>query len=175
VSDRVKAIIFFISVAEFLVRHCNFNSLLGVITGLNLTAISRLHGTIINSLNQPKRLNLILSFQSPDQSFKYLREAHTAAGFISIPYLGLFLQDLSRIDEGNPDILFLSGKELINFPKCALTDKAIFELLIHKKAIPELNKSISPLEPLKTFLYELPTITEVELFSLSYLREPRRT
>jgi hypothetical protein len=115
----------------------------------------------------------LLIIQNPEQIFKHLREAQKKAGFYAVPYLGLYLQDLSRIDEGNPGEVMVCGKELINFPKYYLNETAIFNLLIHQKAIGNFIENITPMEPLKSFLQEMPLITEKELHILSLEREPR--
>jgi len=69
--------------------------------------------------------------------------------------------------------VIISGRELINFPKYSLNETAIFNLLIHQKAITNFIDNIKPLLPLKSFLNEMPLITEKELHMLSLEREPR--
>jgi hypothetical protein len=172
-ADRAKAIGFFVSLAQSLFQKNNFNSLIGVLAGLNLAAISRLKVTFTHVKKSiQEHLESLFNLQNPEQNFKYLREAMKKGGFNSIPYLGLYLQDLSRIDEGNPPEVIIAGRELVNFPKYSLNETAIFNLLIHQKAITHFE-NIKPLEPLKTFLHEMPLITEKELHMLSLEREPR--
>jgi hypothetical protein len=173
-ADRTKAIIFFVYLAQNLFQKNNFNSLIGVLAGLNLAAISRLRVTLSSlKKNIQEHLDSLLHLQNPEQNFKHLREAMKKGGFNAVPYLGLYLQDLSRIDEGNPPEVIIAGRELINFPKYSLNETAIFNLLIHQKAITHFTENIKPLEPLKTFLQEMPLITEKELHMLSLEREPR--
>uniref|UniRef100_A0A6B2L6A9 Ras-GEF domain-containing protein n=1 Tax=Arcella intermedia TaxID=1963864 RepID=A0A6B2L6A9_9EUKA len=172
VADRVDAIKFFVSVAQNLFQKNNFNSLLGILAGLNLASITRLQITLNNLPKKTTELmEYLFTIQDPSSSFKHLREAKKKAGFNAVPYLGLNLQDLTRIDEGNATELIVSGLNLINFPKFSLNETATSDLLIHQKAID--NFKISKLEPLFTFLGELPALTEKELHSMSLEREPK--
>jgi len=87
-ADRVKAISFFVSLAQSLFQKINFNSLIGVLAGLNLAAISRLKITFSNiKKNIQEHLDSLLNLQNPEQNFKHLREAMKKGGFNAVPYL----------------------------------------------------------------------------------------
>lgn len=103
----------------------NFHILLACVSGLNCSSISRLKFT---RERLDKKTQLVLSeleqLTSMENSFKTMRDEFKARMPPCIPPLGMFLIDLTFIEDGNPD--FLDGK--INFEKRALYYKTL-ELL----------------------------------------------
>lgn len=117
--------------------------------------------------------------------------------------MGVHLSDLTFMDEGNPDFLDVRVNEalvarislsqssrevkLINFPKHHLVSRSISELLrfqnmpysMPPKGMRSLFTTLiffsASLEPLYTYLKELPGLMEKELYDLSLDREPRNS
>jgi len=85
----------------------------------------------------------------------------------ALPYLGMYLTDLTFIDDGNPDVV----DSKINWNKRELTYRVLSEIELYQ----QVQYSFPAVEPIRTFLTELPGINEKELFELSLLREPRET
>ena len=96
-EDRVSMITKFMEIGIYLHKLNNFNGLMGVIAGLNMSAISRLKKTwlIINEQNnspnsilfQYKKLEGLMS---PTGSWKNYRSSLLNAKLPAIPYLGIF-------------------------------------------------------------------------------------
>jgi len=108
--------------------------------------------------------------EDPTNGFKNLREVTKNSGKI-IPYLGIYLQDLNMMEESPTHVQRGEDVELINFPKFYLIASGIKGLLNYQKSL----ASEGPVrqDPLYTFLYELPGMTDKELYALSLEREPK--
>ena len=98
----------------------------------------------------------------------YISRAHPFLSYDGFSR-AIYLKDLTMIDEGNPDLLQIQEKSLINFPKHLLTSKRIDSMMDHQNVSFRGTKR----EPIFTFLYELPGLPEDELYELSLEREPR--
>ena len=85
-------------------------------------------------------------------AFKDYRAALHKAKPPSLPYLGMYLTDLTFIDDGNPDTV--DGK--INWNKRELTYRVLSEIELYQ----QVPYNFPPVEPIRTFLTELPGINE---------------
>ena len=103
---------------------------------------------------------------SPTQSFKNFREKLAQPGLPAIPYLGVYLTDLTFIDDGNPSEY---GDGMINFTKRQLVAGVLNEVLKYQQS----QFDIKPEEPLFSFLKEFPALDADALYKLSLTREPR--
>ena len=68
-----------------------------------------------------EKLEVLNTLMSPNDNFKNYREALKNMNATCIPYLGLWLADLTFIDDGNPDVL--EPEKLLNYEKTAMTAK----------------------------------------------------
>jgi len=168
-SKRVAVLEKIIDVCQCLVELNNFNTLMGIIGSLGLSAIHRLKSTF-NSISPEKTKNLtrFQEMMSTASSYKNYRAALKAAQSPILPYIGISLTDLTFLETGNPDTL----QEKINFRKRELIFKAIEEVVLHQNNA----YNIVPKEPLYSLLQELPqNVNEDELYNLSLFFEPRPT
>ncbi len=78
------------------------------------------------------------------------------------------MSDLTFTEDGNPDEL-QNNKELINFAKREL----IYNIIVQVQLNQQKTYTLPIVEPLYTFLLEVPTLNEKELYELSLQREPR--
>lgn len=74
------------------------------------------------------------------------------------------MTDLTFIEDGNPE-----NSNTINFRKRELVSRVLLEI----EAFQERFYGIEPLEPLRSYLIELPFMDEDSLYKLSLQREPR--
>jgi hypothetical protein len=162
-----------LQIADRLRRLNNFNTLMGVLAGLNMSSVNRLRHTI--ALLAPKHLELKAALQTlvaPTQSFKQYRDAlHQVTG-ACVPYLGVYLTDLTFTEDGNKDTVQKPNDakvKLINIKKRALVHNIISEVQLYQQASFDLTKT----EPLHTMILEVPNVDETSLYSMSLLREPR--
>jgi len=140
---------------------------MGVIAGLNMSPISRLKATkkdLNNRLHKSfKKLEVLMH---PNASFKNYRNRLHASTPPCLPYLGVYLSDLTFMEDGNPDKV----DGLINFAKRRLMHGTIEE--VQQYQVTPYN--ISKMEPAYTYLVELPILSEKDLYELSLAREPRK-
>ena len=86
-----------------------------------------------------------------------------------IPYLGVYLSDLTFIDEGNLD--YVKDNKLINFEKRALSAKVITEIQLFQ----QMQYCFRPMPFLQSYLTNLKMFSESEAYKLSLEYEPRES
>jgi len=128
---------------------------------------------------------------SCDFSWRAYRTAIHEAKPPCLPYIGVYLQDLIFIEEGNPGTLFFSSYlflfiflvqarpdhvvttdnlgDLINFSKRELVASAIRELQQYQQQAYNLLE----VPRISALFVNLPTKSDDELYNLSLKREPR--
>jgi len=181
-SDRAEMICKFITLAQSLLNLNNYHSLVGVISGLSLAAISRLNQSFVHVPKKlQEQLKSITSLCTPEKSFKALRDQMSSSNVQMLPYMGIFLGDVILIDEGNPDTIEKEKRDeskkvrrLINFSKYQQLHQRIYSLLLYQQS--EVLRNFKKIEPLYTLLHEIPgCLTGKELYQLSIAREPPNT
>lgn len=102
-NESTQAFSFFINQAELFVEEGNFDAAQSILAGLNNAAVYRLP-IELDSTNRDKLSKLTALF-SYEKSFSALRatyKVYESENRNYIPYLGMYLTDLTFIDEGNP-------------------------------------------------------------------------
>jgi hypothetical protein len=109
-KGRDKVLLHFIAVMKCLREYNNFNSLLCILSAIESASVSRLDYSdkVTKALEEHKALI------DSKASFKNYRDAFAAARPPCIPYIGLYLQDLTFINFAGET---LEDKESINFTK----------------------------------------------------------
>ena len=79
---------------------------------------------------------------------------------------GVYLSDLTFIDEGNPDVL---EERYINFDKYDMTYNALREVLVFQQS----RYEFVPNFLLQNYFYALPALDEKTLYNISLFVEPR--
>eukprot|EP00002_Diphylleia_rotans_P000841 TRINITY_DN1044_c0_g2_i2.p1 TRINITY_DN1044_c0_g2~~TRINITY_DN1044_c0_g2_i2.p1 ORF type:complete len:942 (+),score=200.02 TRINITY_DN1044_c0_g2_i2:261-2828(+) len=155
-----------VSLAEQFKELNNFQLLMAVISGLNTSAVHRLKFT---REEIPKRsMEVFTSLEelmSSESSFKRYRETLHNCQPPCMPYIGIYLTDLTHIEDGNPTII--DGQ--INFEKLKLVFRVISEIRQYQYGTYGFPKS-STLAP---FLTLLPHLDDDSMYQISTLREPR--
>jgi len=150
----------------------NYHTLMGVIAGMNTSSINRLN-TMKNEASSriTKQFKKIEDVMNPRSAFATYRQMLHESSPPIIPYLGVYLTDLTFIEDGNKDYLDDPGTTIINFSKRELVYRVIEEI----KQYQQTGYDFKALEPIHTFLAQLPNLNEKDLFELSLVREPRKT
>jgi len=170
IKDRVKLLLRLIGIAQVLLEMRNFSSLMGLLTGLSLSPISRLKHTWAKvPAKTLETFHELQQIQDPSNSFRNLRDQLEEAGVQCLPYIGTFLSDLTFMDEGNPDTVEVENQTLINLTKYSLVLRTVKQIQNYQGV----SYDILPKEPFYTFIMELPKLEEKELHELSLNREPR--
>ncbi|EFA80500.1 Ras guanine nucleotide exchange factor [Heterostelium album PN500] len=135
--------------------------------GLNNSALLRLKFT--KALVGKKYLESLESLEkemSCESSYKTYRELLHNTDPPCVPYIGVYLTDLTFIEEGNPNII---GNNLINFSKYTLLYKVISEVQQYQWS--EYNLNYVPI--IQTFIKDLNSPTVAELYQVSLQKEPK--
>ncbi|KAI8905244.1 hypothetical protein DFJ77DRAFT_443742 [Powellomyces hirtus] len=122
---RAKRVSLLIDIASHLLTLNNFSTLMAVIAGLNKAAISRLKMTFkeVGSKNL-KKLNEMERLMTAEGSYRNYRSHIKTVTRPCIPYIGVYLIDLTYMEDGNPD--FIAHR--INFTKRQMISGVINEI-----------------------------------------------
>ena len=165
---RIKMMIKFIKIAEALRKMNNFNTLMALIAGLNATSVFRLKWT---KGEVPRNLLVLFSdlekVMSSEGNSAFYRQVLQNVDPPTLPYLGVYLTDLTFIEDGNPD--YING--LINFKKRRL----IYGVISRIQQYQQLQYNFYPVHQIQEFLLRSPKLDENSQWELSLLREPRKT
>jgi len=175
VKDRAKVLTKFMNIAKHLRDLNNYNTLMGIIAGLNTVSVSRLkHSFAGIKRSITEQWDLLMELMNPSNAFKRLRSAIEDSGPTALPYIGMYLSDLTFMEDGNPDeIIREDGPnqvKLINFSKHFMIYRTLDQL---RKYQTSAKFDLKRQDPVFTFLFELPVLAEEELYQLSLIREPR--
>lgn len=103
-AARAAAIAGFIATAKECVRLDNFNDAFCVVAGLDSAAVKRLSDTWDLVPDAAYRdYQDLETLLSPDENFRSYRARADELRAPAVPYLGMFLRDLTLINIGNPD------------------------------------------------------------------------
>jgi len=169
--ERSKAVSKFIEIAQELQKLQNYDGVMSIIAGLTMSSVDRLK---ITKVSVPE--NLLTFFEKiedsmqPNHSWRTYREMLHACTTAAVPYLGMFLTDLTFIEDGNPDHYTTpSGTKLINFKKREMVYKVLQEVQVYQSQ----SYPLQPKEPFASYLRCLPFLDEETLYDISLQREPR--
>jgi len=159
----------FIQMAEELRRIGNLNGVFAIVAGLSGAAVHRLKKTW-ELVTKDKKANDAWEFQleltNPQSSFSQYRAAKAAIDPPMIPYLGVYLQDLTFIEEGNNDRL---ENGYINFVKFRM----IADILVEIKQFQQKEYNLQPVPAIQEYLLSTRILDEEKLFTLSQQVEAR--
>ncbi|KAI9190231.1 hypothetical protein H9P43_001664 [Blastocladiella emersonii ATCC 22665] len=171
--ERHAVIKYWIHVAQACATLQNFNAVTAVVAGLTMGPVRRLDKTW-KSFNQkhPKSSEAFTKLSDVvSTSGQYLnyRRMIKAVHPPCIPFLGVFITDLTFIEDGNPD--YLPENHLINFEKRRKVAAIIEEITRWQRSC---RYHLYPVPALQKFLTDLRTneLTERALYDLSLKAEP---
>lgn len=108
---------------------------------------------------------------SAEGSYKNFRNILKTESPPAIPYIGVYLGDLTFIEDGNPDLIMSEEKELINLLKMKMLSKVIEEIRMYQndpyniEYVGKIQKILEQEEDTQ--------LSQQELFDLSLKAEPR--
>ncbi|KAL9553698.1 hypothetical protein MBANPS3_003175 [Mucor bainieri] len=148
VKKRSALIKYWVNVAERCRIFNNFNTCMAILSAFDNSAVGRLKRTweMVGS-----RTNHIVAhirkLMGATRNFTQYRALIHSVNPPCIPFLGIYLQDLTFIEDGNPNFLKTS-KDLINFAKRAKTAEVIREMQQYQT----MGYHYKPVEEIKTFI-----------------------
>jgi hypothetical protein len=173
-AARSRALARFVVVAQMLEEMGNYNSLVAILGGFKLWTITRLQGVI--SLRKDYRLLLsnLESLLTPDGNYKHYRAILAARhDRPTVPYLGLYLKDLTFIEDGNQDH---SADGKINRQKIGLFGNVMRDIVRFQRSCAEYNKRIvTRHSSLLDHLARLPRMTDEEMNTASLIARPTKS
>eukprot|EP01128_Nolandella_sp_AFSM9_P012163 TRINITY_DN9011_c0_g1_i1.p1 TRINITY_DN9011_c0_g1~~TRINITY_DN9011_c0_g1_i1.p1 ORF type:complete len:1102 (+),score=252.09 TRINITY_DN9011_c0_g1_i1:42-3347(+) len=181
-SQRAVVVARFLDIAAECVELRNFDTMVQIVTALESSPISRLKHTWAELPRSTLAIrDEMLDLFSPVENWRNYRNAVARSEPPCLPYLGLYLQQLTFSEDGNPNFVDPPGGDatqalkplqpLINWHKFAL----IGDLLQQIKKFKGSNYAITPVQRLQNFLalQNVKVIREKVLFMLSCELEPR--
>uniref|UniRef100_A0A8C1LPH3 RasGEF domain family, member 1Bb n=1 Tax=Cyprinus carpio TaxID=7962 RepID=A0A8C1LPH3_CYPCA len=172
-KHRARVLEFFIDVAQECFNIGNFNSLMAIITGMNMNPVSRLKKTW-NKVNTDK-FDILVHQMDPSSNFYSYRTAlrgatqrsstaHTSQEMIVIPFFSLLIKDIYFLNEGCVNRL---PNGHINFEKFWELAKQVSEFLSWRQVICPFERDRKTLQ----YLISAPVFGEDELQLASYESE----
>eukprot|EP01111_Echinosteliopsis_oligospora_P014269 TRINITY_DN5343_c0_g1_i1.p1 TRINITY_DN5343_c0_g1~~TRINITY_DN5343_c0_g1_i1.p1 ORF type:complete len:787 (+),score=167.94 TRINITY_DN5343_c0_g1_i1:194-2554(+) len=168
-KKRVSVLKKMLKVVEGLLQLNNFSAMFVFVSALHSASISRMKKTWDDVPRaMMDRFAVYDNLTSMNSSYKAYREALHGADPPCIPYLGVYLSDLTFIEEGNVDRL---ENGYINFFKCRMVAEVIKEVQQYQQKPYNLKECL----PVKELFRNHKILSEGELFKLCLIAEPRES
>nr|VZI51149.1 unnamed protein product [Spirometra erinaceieuropaei] len=170
IADRAACIEKWTAIADICRCLQNYNGVLQICAALENSSIHRLKQTWQCVTKQSKQtVEKLLSLVTTNARFKNMREALHRCDPPCIPYLGMYLTDLSFIEEGTPNV---TEHGLINFCKMRMLAHVLMEIRRYHQA----PYAIKQRQEVIDYLLD-PTrlLTDDQTYEASLAIEPRRS
>ncbi|KAL5362864.1 ras guanine nucleotide exchange factor domain-containing protein [Aspergillus floccosus] len=169
-KKRVSTIKHFVTVAEKCRDLNNYATMMSVISGLGTSPVYRLHRTW--SQVSPRiraTLHELRTLMASEKNFAKYRETLRRTSPPCVPFLGIYLTDLTFIEDGIPDFV---QPEMINFSKRAKTAEILHDMQQYQN----MPYNLQPVPELQEFVIRGTQAAEDvnEMYERSLQLEPRQ-
>lgn len=131
-KQRVTVVKRMIQIANKCLAFNNFNTVMEIIAGLHMSSIQRLKKTWkALSSKYVAIFEEITKFIATEGNYRNYRLALSKVELPANPYLGVFLRDLTFIEDGNPD--FVEDDSLMNFEKMRMISNVLSTIAKYQK------------------------------------------
>jgi len=156
VKKRAAVLKHFIYIAEKCYSLNNFNTLMSILAGFNSAPIHRLRRTWDSLTNKVNGIHdQLKAIMNRDKNFSTYREQLHSVNPPCVPFLGVYLTDLTFTEDGNPDYL-KNNEKLINFSKQSQTADVIREIQQYQNQVYCLQELIELQRFLKDSMENIP-------------------
>jgi len=168
IKERAEAIEIFIDIADKLWDLNNFNGMFAVTAGLGMSGVYRLKKSwaVVNE-ESLKTFERLKEFMSGKAAFAAIRGRIKQVKPPCIPYIGIYLTDLTFIEDGNPKTI--NGK--INFFRSACFASVIRDMQTYQNE----KYLFFEVKELKEALLSLQILNEKDMYDQSLIVEPKDT
>ena len=166
VSARKQALSLICAVMKHLLELQNFASLVAFSSSLQESSVFRMKKTF--AALSPKKHQLIAQVKAlfdSSSNYKVFRCLYQGCHSPCVPFIGIFLTDLTFTEEGNKDFT----KGLVNFHKMMLLSDIISITLAHQSS----PYKFPPNHAFTSWLESQPDIPPQTLYTISLVAEPR--
>lgn len=175
VRERAGTLLRWIRVAETCFELNSFCCLMAVMSALLNASVYRLQRTwdIVRKRDEMRHAQFerLVEVCSSERNYKVMRHMLRTAQPPILPYLGVHLQDLTFIDEGNKNVIEVEGARLISLEKrlqyaAVIQDIMLYQSVSHTttlREVPEIQRYLQRFSPL----------TADKMYKRSLILEPR--
>jgi len=171
-KKRLELIKHFILISEKCLVLNNFNTLMAILAGLSSAPIHRLKRTWAPLTSKLKlELESLRKTMDHASNFAVYRDTLHSVNPPCVPFLGVYLTDLTFIEDGNPDLI--KGTSLINFDK-RMKDSAVLQEIQRYQTT---QYCLQPVPVIENYFAErFKAVQSIDqLYELSLKREPRES
>lgn len=125
--SRKEALIKFIDIADCCRHLHNFNGLMAIVAALQSSSVYRLkHTWSMIPASHKKAFESLCDLTTNAGNYKQYRRIIASVKPPCIPYIGIYLTDLTFIRDGNPNDIMVEENKLINFSKRRMLSRYVF-------------------------------------------------